>query len=469
MYTTLSFPRDFFLPSVQHKSCQPSVPTQVLVPLANQVVSQPCDLDSPVSHSDSIATPSPPASATSCLKGSGRRRSSGHVPRPLNCFFLFKADWLAKRKSLLVDIEQDHRQLNRMASSEWRKLPQDVKQRFKDAARRAKVEHAMKYPEYRFTPKPRGDRRRRKTKRNEPEVLLRNEEAARLVSQGVTGDALLEALADYDRRATAEQRPTFREASPPLFSEALPSASSSATPPSPSVDVYSSLDLAMEPTSALLELGTIPGTFVGDPHPVRGVAQHAPVVDDTLVTPPVPARDPYSLHFDYFLPGDSITSIPQPRGLSNQFLRTDCSGYENDWSYQSPFSISETQGTDPALADPFFRTDSGLVQAKLTGLPTSTPGNHWNISALQQDLFPSHDLTNSLDFAFMCTSGTSGVSSSVPGDSQCLLLPAMGPAYHQAVFSGDPALFNFNATAGLDFNPTFLADRSSIHSSNPFT
>jgi hypothetical protein len=346
-----------------------------------------------------------------------------------------------------------------MASSEWRKLPQEVKQRFKDAAHRAKVEHAMKYPEYRFTPKPRGDRRRRKTKRNEPEVLLRNEEAARLVSQGVTGDALLEALADYDRRATAEQRPTFREASHPLFSEALPSASSFATPPSPLVDVYSSLDLAMQPTSALLELGSLPGTLVGDSHPVRGVLQHAPVVDDTLATPPVPARDPYSLHFDYFLPGDSTTSIPQPRGLSNQFLQTDCSGREHDWNYQSAFPISETQGTDLVFPYPPFRTDSGLVQADLTGIPANTPGNYyWDISALEQDLFPSHDLTNSLNFAFMCTSGTSGGASSVTGNSQSLLLPVMGPSYHQPVFPSDPALFDFNATDGLDLDLTIPTD-----------
>jgi hypothetical protein len=458
MYTTLPFPRDCFLPSAQYKSCQSSVHAQALVPPVNQVVSQPCDLDSPNSLSSSVATPSPPASATNCLKGGGRRRNSNHVPRPLNCFFLFKADWLAKRKSLLAEIEQDHRQLNRMASSEWKKLPQEVKQRFKDAAHRAKVEHAMKYPEYRFTPKPRGDRRRRKTKRNEPEVLLRNEEAARLVSQGVTGDALLEALADYDRRAIAEQRPIFREASPPLFSEALPSASSSATPHSPSVDVYSSLDLAMQPTSALLELGSLPGAFVGDPHPVRGDVQHAPVIDNTLATPPVPARDPYSLHFDYFLPGDSTASIPQPRGLSNQFLQTDCSGREHDWNSQLAFPICETQGTDPTLAYPSFRTDSGLVQAELTGIPVNTPGNYWDISALEQDLFPSHDLTNSLNFAFMCTSGTSGGASSVPGDLQHLLLPVMGPTYHQPAFPGDPALFDFNATDGLDLDLTIPAD-----------
>ncbi|KAH9994394.1 hypothetical protein BJV77DRAFT_303728 [Russula vinacea] len=38
------------------------------------------------------------------------------------------------------------------------KAPPEAKQRFKDAAYQAKVEHSIKYPGYRFTPKPRGDR-----------------------------------------------------------------------------------------------------------------------------------------------------------------------------------------------------------------------------------------------------------------------------------------------------------------------
>jgi hypothetical protein len=101
-----------------------------------------------------------------------------------------------------------------------------------------------------------------------------------------------------------------------LFSEALPSASSSVTPRSPSVDVYSSLDLAMKPIPALLELGTLPDPLVGDSHPVRGVAQHAPVVDNIPGYAGRMLGDPYSLHFDYFLPGDTTASIPQPRGLS---------------------------------------------------------------------------------------------------------------------------------------------------------
>lgn len=240
MSAALPFPSERFLRDARHKSSLPPVLTQsdyglqVLASPVIQVVSQPCDLESPTFPPSAVATLSP--SATDGLKSKGRRRDPNHVPRPLNSFFLFKADWLAKRKSLLAGIEQDHRQLNRMASSEWKGLPQEVKQRFKDAAHSAKVEHATKYPEYRFTPKPRGDRRRRKTRRNEPEVLLRNEEAARLVSQGITGDALLEALADYDRRATLERRRPFSRAVSPPFPEAFPytvPASSSVTPPFP--------------------------------------------------------------------------------------------------------------------------------------------------------------------------------------------------------------------------------------------
>ncbi|KAF8272360.1 hypothetical protein EI94DRAFT_1697499 [Lactarius quietus] len=376
MYTTLPFSRDPFLPSAQYKSYRPSVliqsdcDVQILAPPATQCVSQPCGLDSPNSLSSDVASPSPPSSAAVCLKGGGRRGNPNHVPRPLNCFFLFKADWLAKRKSLLVGVEQDHRQLNRMASSEWRKLPQEVKQRFKEAAHKAKVEHAMRYPEYRFTPKPRGDRRRRRTKRNEPEVLLRNEEAARLVSQGFTGDALLEALADYDQRATAERHPMCRAASPPPFSEALTSASPSFTPLSPPVYVYSSLDLAMQ-RLALLELGTLP-TLVGDLHPVGGVVQHVPFVDGIQAIPAELAGEPYSPHFDYFLPCDSATWIPQPRGLSDQFRQTDDTGHETDWSYQPTFPVDEIQGTIPVLAYPSFRTDFDLVQATHTAMPSNS-------------------------------------------------------------------------------------------------
>lgn len=462
MSTTLPFPRGRFPLTAPPFLAQSDYDIRVPV---TQVVPQPCGLEygAFIPGTVAAATSSSPPSATDSPKGGGRRRDRNHVPRPLNCFFLFKSDWLAKRKSFLVGIEQDHRQLNRMASSEWRKLPQEVKQRFKDAAHKAKVEHAMKYPEYRFMPKPRGDRRRRKTRRNEPEVLLRNEEAARLVSQGITGDALLRGLANYDRRVhAAHQRPISRATSPHPFSETIPSTLSSITPPSPTVDVYSSPHSAMQPTSALPELGALQGTLSGCSHHVRGATlpQHAPVLEDMLATPEVHTRDLYSLHFDYFFQSDSTTSVPQPRGLSNQFSQTDHDTMQEStvWSYHSTFPIGETQGTDPLLAYPFFQTDSGWVEPAHMAIPANTPANYWNMAALPQDLFPSPDFTNSLNFALLDTSDTSGGASTVPGDSQGLFLPVMESTYHWPAFPSDPALFNLGATDGLNLDSTISVD-----------
>jgi hypothetical protein len=338
----------------------------------------------------------PPADATSCspessvrgegdapvpLRTSSQRRGPNHVPRPLNSFFLFKTDWLAKRKSLLAGIEQDHRQLNRMASSEWRKLPPEAKQQFKDAAYQAKVEHSMKYPGYRFTPKPRGDRRKRKTKRNEPEVLLRNEEAARLVSQGVTGDALREALAEYDRRCAEEkQHSTVNASSPPSSSEGLPFTppdSSSITPSSPPFDTNQSHNWASHLTS-FLDLETLWDTFSGSAHSVPwtgdvDLSNYSPIVCQPQAVAAEPARNSHSYHFGKFLDGHASLVSP-PCGHSTQFFQIDqpIQRRIDDLSQHLEPSVGGAQGT---VSFPTFRSfdpNSGFVQTT-SDAPESSP------------------------------------------------------------------------------------------------
>ncbi|KAH9964537.1 hypothetical protein BC827DRAFT_940706 [Russula dissimulans] len=307
------------------------------------------------------------------LRTASQRRGPNHVPRPLNCFFLFKTDWLAKRKSLLSGIEQDHRQLNRMASSEWRKLPPEAKQRFRDAAYQAKVEHSIKYPGYRFTPKPRGDKRKRKTKRNEPEVLLRNEEAARLVSQGVTGDALRDALAEYDKRFTEEkQHSTVSPSSPPSFPEYLPSIPSSSVSsgssvilPFPSFDVNQTRSWASQPTS-FLDLDTIWDTFVGSSQSVPwagdvALSQHSSVTDQSQVLPTVPVQDSGLFHVDHLLE-DYANFFSPSYSPSTQLFSTDQRLQHpiNNWCQQLDPMVGETQGMAAYQA---FKPSSGMVQS----------------------------------------------------------------------------------------------------------
>ena len=353
--------------------------------LGTQLTSQSPEGKSPCSVPRAAISDLPPSDVTSCsptssLSGEGdaplplrtgtRRRGPNHVPRPLNCFFLFKTDWLAKRKSLLAGIEQDHRQLNRMASSEWRKLPPEAKQRFKDAAYQAKVEHSIKYPGYRFTPKPRGDRRKRKTKRNEPEVLLRNEEAARLVSQGVTGDALREALAEYDRRSTEEnQHCTVSTSSPTSFSEGLPSTPSalaSVVLPSPSFDGYQSHSWAPQPTTSFLDLETLWDTFAGSSHSIPWAgevtqSQYFPVVDEPQFVPAEPAQDSHLFHFDH-RPDDYTSLFPPSYSPPTQLFQLGQEMQIDDWSDHRPL-VGGTRGSGSFPVFQSLKPSSDFVQS----------------------------------------------------------------------------------------------------------
>lgn len=356
-------------------------------PLETQVTSQPLEGKSPYSvpraaeFSDLTQYDVTSCSPISSRPGGGdeplplrtgaRRRGPNHVPRPLNSFFLFKTDWLAKRKSLLAGVEQDHRQLNRMASSEWRKLSPEAKQRFKDAAHQAKVEHSIKYPGYRFAPKPRGDRRKRKTKRNEPEVLLRNEEAARLVSQGVTGDALREALADYDRRCSDEkQHGAVSTPSPSSISEGLPS-----TPPalSPVVlrpsqfDANEPYSCAPQPSVSFLDLETLWDTFAGDSYIVPWAgevaeSQQSPVVDGPEIIPAEPAQDSHLFHFDH-LPDDSTSFFHPPYNPSTQLFQIGQEMQVDNWGYHLGSLVGGTQGAVSFPVFPSLKPCSDFVQS----------------------------------------------------------------------------------------------------------
>lgn len=258
-----------------------------------------------------------------------------------------------------------------MASSEWRKLSPEAKQRFKDAAYQAKVEHSIKYPGYRFTPKPRGDRRKRKTKRNEPEVLLRNEEAARLVSQGVTGDALRDALAEYDRRRTYEKQHCADSASsPPSFSEGSPPNPPAPSPvilhPSP-FDVNQPHSWAPQPTS-FLDIETLWDTFAENSHstPWAGEvaqSQHLPVVNGPQIVPAEPAEDSHFFHFDHLHDNYPGLFPGFPPSYPSQLFQIGQEIQFDDWSHllAEPL-VGGTQETVSFPAFHSFTPSSGFVQ-----------------------------------------------------------------------------------------------------------
>ncbi|KZV71468.1 hypothetical protein PENSPDRAFT_558573, partial [Peniophora sp. CONT] len=71
------------------------------------------------------------------------------VPRPRNAFILFRCDFVAA-KLIPSNVENDHRNISRIAGAVWKKL--DVGQRLPWTTRAIdeKRVHKARYPDYRY-------------------------------------------------------------------------------------------------------------------------------------------------------------------------------------------------------------------------------------------------------------------------------------------------------------------------------
>ncbi|KAH7930599.1 HMG-box, partial [Leucogyrophana mollusca] len=82
---------------------------------------------------------------------SSRNRSPNHVPRPRNAFMLFRSAFAAAQK-ITTNIEHDSRHITRIIAHCWNRLSESEKQVWRDKAAAEKALHALRYPNYRFTP-----------------------------------------------------------------------------------------------------------------------------------------------------------------------------------------------------------------------------------------------------------------------------------------------------------------------------
>ena len=78
-----------------------------------------------------------------------RKRSKG-IPRPQNCFMLFRKDVRAKfsRDGHGLSVAES----SRVAADSWRDLPQEKKNFWHALYEIVKMQHAIKYPNYKYQP-----------------------------------------------------------------------------------------------------------------------------------------------------------------------------------------------------------------------------------------------------------------------------------------------------------------------------
>lgn len=87
--------------------------------------------------------------------------SRPHIPRPPNAFMIFRSHFLKLDAADCLDRRQQN--LSRLAGTAWNSLTSDEKAKWHEEAAQALLKHQQEYPNYKFTPAPRGSRRAKNT------------------------------------------------------------------------------------------------------------------------------------------------------------------------------------------------------------------------------------------------------------------------------------------------------------------
>ncbi|CAG8657093.1 13715_t:CDS:2 [Ambispora leptoticha] len=97
-------------------------------------------------------TSSLPSSSTSSRLSAYRKRKAdkNYIPRPKNCFMAYREH--IKEKFLVENPGMNNKVVSVLAAKMWNNEPESVKEQWRERAKQLKLEHKMKYPDYKFKP-----------------------------------------------------------------------------------------------------------------------------------------------------------------------------------------------------------------------------------------------------------------------------------------------------------------------------
>ncbi|CAG8573543.1 8675_t:CDS:1 [Funneliformis caledonium] len=79
-----------------------------------------------------------------------RKADKNYIPRPKNCFMAYREH--IKEKFLSEDPGMNNKVVSVLAANMWNNEPEDVKEYWRERAKQLKIEHKLKYPDYKFKP-----------------------------------------------------------------------------------------------------------------------------------------------------------------------------------------------------------------------------------------------------------------------------------------------------------------------------
>ncbi|KAH9921250.1 uncharacterized protein BXZ73DRAFT_91853 [Epithele typhae] len=196
------------------------------------------DLDQSSISPESASTLFPPTEPTAPTRRRlppGKRLSQGYIPRPPNAFMLFRANFV-RQKHVPGSIETNHASLSKIIGNCWRALPLEEKRIWEIEAKKAKIAHRERYPNYRFRPV-----HNKNKKAAKPPVPPGEEERCEVVAQflleGKKGHELAEAVHRHELARALESRPHSAFDSP-AFPSPPPPYDFTAAEPSTQVPLY---------------------------------------------------------------------------------------------------------------------------------------------------------------------------------------------------------------------------------------
>ncbi|CAG8682893.1 13550_t:CDS:1, partial [Funneliformis caledonium] len=82
-----------------------------------------------------------------------KKRNNNKVPRPPNCFIIFRNYFVITNKDQCDQEKISMRMISTLASEAWKSLSPDSKSFFRTLADMYLQNHKIKYPDYKFSPK----------------------------------------------------------------------------------------------------------------------------------------------------------------------------------------------------------------------------------------------------------------------------------------------------------------------------
>ncbi|PPR01942.1 hypothetical protein CVT24_001300 [Panaeolus cyanescens] len=159
-----------------------------------------------------------------------KKKPENHIPRPPNAFILFRSSFI-KSQHVSTEVETNHSTLSKIIGLTWQRLSEDERKVWHTKAKEALEEHKRKFPKYAFRPvqtKTKGaPSEKRKVREVEPKDIKRCAKIAQLLVEGKKGQALDQAIQEFDKHHVPEIVTRFEA---PITARAFRRSSSAPVP-----------------------------------------------------------------------------------------------------------------------------------------------------------------------------------------------------------------------------------------------